>query len=78
MGAPRQAQNSRALVADRVEVGEHLGQGELQELGQLPRHAELVVPRLESTGQDLGAVVELVADFVEGAHGLPQGDLHLG
>ena len=67
-----------ALVADGVEVGEDLGQGELQELGQLPRHAELVVPGLEGAGQDLGAVVELVADLVKGAHGLPQGDLHLG
>ena len=67
-----------ALVADGVEVGEDLGQGELKQLGQLPRHAELVVPGLEGAGQDLGAVVELVADFVEGAHGLPQGDLHLG
>ena len=61
-----------ALVADG------LGQGELQELGQLPGHAELVVAGLEGAGQDLGAVVELVAYFAEGAHGLPQGDLHLG
>ena len=67
-----------ALVADGVEVGEDLGQGELQELGQLPGHAELVVAGLEGAGQDLGAVVELVAYFAEGAHGLPQGDLHLG
>ena len=67
-----------APVADRVEVGEHFGQGELQELGQLPRHAELVVPDLEGAGQDLGAVVELVAYLPKGAHGLPQGDLHLG
>ena len=64
-----------ALVADGVKVGEDLGQGELQQLGQLPRHAELVVPNLEGAGQDLGAVVELVADFVKGAHGLPQRDL---
>ena len=67
-----------ALVADGVEVGEDLGQGELQELGQLPRHAELVVPGLEGAGQDLGAVVELVAYLPKGAHGLPQRDLHLG
>ena len=67
-----------ALVADGVEVGEDLGQGELQQLGQLPRHAELVVPGLEGAGQDLGAVVELVAYLPKGAHGLPQGDLHLG
>ena len=66
------------LLPDRVEVGEHLGEGELQELGQLPRHAELVVPDLEGAGQDLGAVVELVADLSKSAHGLPQGDLHLG
>ena len=67
-----------ALVADGVEVGEDLGQGELKQLGQLPGHAELVVAGLKGAGQDLGAVVELVADFAEGAHGLPQGDLHLG
>ena len=67
-----------ALVADGVKVGEDLGQGELQELGQLPRHAELVVPDLEGAGQDLGAIVELVAYLPKGAHGLPQGDLHLG
>ena len=67
-----------ALVADGVKVGEDFGQGELQQLGQLPRHAELVVPDFEGAGQDLGAVVELVAYLPKGAHGLPQGDLHLG
>ena len=40
-----------ALVADGVEVGEDLGQGELQELGQLPRHAELVVPASKALGR---------------------------
>ena len=66
-----------ALVADGVEVGEDLGQGELQELRQLPGHAEPVVSCLEGAGEDLGAVVQLVADFLEGGHGLPQRDLRL-
>ena len=39
---------------------------------------QLVVPGLEGAGQDLGAVVELVAYLPKGAHGLPQRDLHLG
>ena len=87
MGVPRQAQNSRDLqdgdapllpapVADGIEVTQDLGQGELQELRQLPGHAEPVVPCLEGAGEDLGAVVQLVADFLQRAHGrLPQSDL---
>ena len=40
-----------ALVADGVEVGEDLRQMELQQLGQLPRDAQPVVPSLEGAGR---------------------------
>ena len=56
-----------------VEVGEHLFQGQLQQLRQLPGRAELVVP---GRGQDLVALEELVRDLAQGAERLPQARFH--
>ena len=49
--------------ANGVKVFHDLLQRELQELRQLPRHAEHVPPLLEGTGQDLVPGEELVADL---------------
>ena len=65
-----------AAVADGVEVGEHLFQGQPQQLRQLPGRAELVVTPLEGRGQDLVALEELVRDLAQGAERLPQARFH--
>ena len=53
--APYQVQNSQisrtVMFRCPVEVEEHLGERKLQELGQLSRHAEFVVPDLEALGR---------------------------
>ena len=62
---------------DGIEVLQDVLQRELQELGQLPRHAEHVRALLEGAGQDLVSGKELVADLPQRSQGLAQADLRV-
>ena len=55
---------------DGIEVLQDVLQRELQELCQLPRHAEHVRALLEGAGQDLVSGKELVADLPQRSQGL--------
>ena len=62
---------------DGIEVLQDVLQRELQELGQLPRHAEHIRALLEGAGQDLVSGKELVADLTQRSQGLAQADLRV-
>ena len=81
MGALRQTQKVRISASetppaaasrrnDGIEVLQDVLQRELQELCQLPRHAEHVRALLEGAGQDLVSGKELVADLPQRSQGL--------
>ena len=81
MGALRQTQKVRISAGenpllppvagtDGIEVLQDVLQKELQELCQLPRHAEHVRALLEGAGQDLVSGKELVADLPQRSQGL--------
>ena len=63
--------------ANRVEVFDDFPQRKLQELRQLPGHAEHVPSLLKGAGKDLVSGEELVADLPQGPKRLAQADLRV-